>query len=187
MPRSLYVQSAFLVLTFVSITLNNAATAAPPVKAELPESAIKVEAAPQEKSETTKTKKVVGPIKFYRSLKEARAANTENKPIVIQFTASWCGACRTMESGTLNSLEVQKVSDDYIWAKIDIDEHRSLAQKYQVTLIPQTTVLDTERQLIVTKKGAMGSAAFIRFLEKGVEVMKSFTDSSSAESGSKEY
>ncbi|MCI8598877.1 MAG: thioredoxin [Lachnospiraceae bacterium] len=68
-------------------------------------------------------------------------------PVLVDFWATWCGPCR-MQAPIIDELagEVSGVK----FAKLDVDENGSLAQKYRVMSIPT---------LIVFKEGKVAASA----------------------------
>lgn len=55
-------------------------------------------------------------------------------PVLLDFYASWCGPCQTLLP-IVESLS-EKHQDDFVIAKINIDENRDIAQQFQVRSIP---------------------------------------------------
>lgn len=58
----------------------------------------------------------------------------KNKTILIDFWAAWCGPCRMM-APVLNEVAAELTGDEHI-GKVDIEQHQSLAVKYNVRSIP---------------------------------------------------
>ena len=58
----------------------------------------------------------------------------KNKVILVDFWASWCAPCRMM-APILNEV-ASELKDDLYVGKINIEEHQSLAQKFNVRNIP---------------------------------------------------
>jgi len=58
----------------------------------------------------------------------------ENKPVLLDFYADWCGPCQTL----LPIIEglATKHETDFVIAKVNVDNNRELAQKFTVRSIP---------------------------------------------------
>jgi thioredoxin:protein disulfide reductase len=70
-------------------------------------------------------------IKWTYNLAEARAkANKERKPLMIHFTAVWCGPCQEMKKKAFSDARIIKRSGAFIPVRIDIDEQHEVAAKY---------------------------------------------------------
>lgn len=76
-------------------------------------------------------------IQWVDNLDEAKALSlAKNKLIVLDFTASWCGPCRTMDSNLWSSPEMITLANNLIFVKIDIDINPSIARRYGINSIP---------------------------------------------------
>ena len=60
------------------------------------------------------------------------------KPVLLDFFASWCGPCR-MVGPILN--EIAEEREDIKVCKVDIDEQPELASRYRVMSVPTLMVL----------------------------------------------
>ena len=56
-----------------------------------------------------------------------------NKPVIVDFTALWCGPCRFMKPMLLRANK-----DDSSWSLVfvDIDDNMSLASEYEIRSVP---------------------------------------------------
>ena len=57
-----------------------------------------------------------------------------SKPVLVDSFATWCGPCK-MQSPILDNVK-EKVGDDAVIVKVDIDRNRELAMKYRVQSVP---------------------------------------------------
>ena len=66
------------------------------------------------------------------------AAVTEHDVVLVDFYADWCGPCQMLKP-TVKSLAAET---DATVLKVDIDQHQSLAQRYQVRGVPTLLVFN---------------------------------------------
>ncbi len=72
------------------------------------------------------------------------ASDAAERPVILDFTATWCGPCKSMKQ-PLARLE----REGYPIKAVDIDQAPDLAEKYQVTGVPTFIVVepDTGREI----------------------------------------
>lgn len=101
------------------------------------------------------------------ALAKAKAAD---KPVLVDFFATWCGPCKKLESEGYADAGVKAAMAGYVAVKIDIDQNGELAGKYGVEGVPQLVVLDPEgNELYRPPAGYSNPSALLEELKKGLE------------------
>ena len=71
-------------------------------------------------------------------------ARREQKPIVLDFTAAWCGPCQRMLRETFPDAKVARLLAQFIFVKIDVEKYGALANKYGAVGLPDVRLLSPE-------------------------------------------
>lgn len=84
-----------------------------------------------------------GLIPWRSDLKSARQeALAADKPLFVEFAASWCPDCHAMAAQTWTQPSVAAAMQAYVPVLIDPDAHPDLSQQFNVTSIPSLFVID---------------------------------------------
>lgn len=95
---------------------------------------------------------------FQKTLDEAG-----EKPVFVDFYAEWCGPCKMAAPIIEDLSEVYK--DKAILAKVDVDDNRELAQKYQVLSIPTVVVFKNGQPVGEPVIGFRGREGYVNAIE----------------------
>ncbi len=94
---------------------------------------------------------------------EAEVLKSE-KPVLVDFWATWCGPCRAV-APVLDELAEQ--NDKVLIAKLNVDEQQKIAYQYQVSSIP-TFILFKDGKMADRMMGAAPRTAFDKFIERNM-------------------
>lgn len=98
-----------------------------------------------------------------------KLAKEQNKPLLIDFFATWCGPCRMMDEQVYTDPEVIKAMGSFVTVKVDIDADEKTAMAYGVYSIPRNVVLNVHGEMIGDRLGFMESEEYIAYLKDAGE------------------
>lgn len=109
---------------------------------------------------TTTSKGNVGGISWFKDLNKAsEVANKTNQPMMIEFWADWCEACKVMEDDVYNDPKVvAAVNDKVIPVRIHFDLQKDLAQKYNVPALPYLVFTTSNGTELMHHRGTLEAA-----------------------------
>ena len=82
------------------------------------------------------------------------------KPVLLDFFASWCGPCRMV--GPIIE-EIAEENEEIVVGKVDVDAQMELASQFQVYSIP-TLVVMKDGKILTQSTGAKSKAQILAML-----------------------
>ncbi|MCH7850542.1 MAG: thioredoxin [Nanoarchaeota archaeon] len=99
-----------------------------------------------------------------KNFKEKVIKKSNEKPILVDFWAEWCGPCRSL-TPVLEKLSEER--SDFILAKVDVEKHGKLAGEYEVMSIPSVKLFKGG-SIIAEFIGSKSEAEVNAFLDKNL-------------------
>ena len=91
--------------------------------------------------------------------------SSSDKPMFVDFWATWCGPCRVMEP--IVEKLAAKYSDRVLFGKVNVDEEMNISSRYEVFSIP-TFMIFRNGQPMDAVIGAVGEASLERLVKNAV-------------------
>lgn len=121
---------------------------------------------------------VIGPqtsaVKFYSGTYDnfLREAKKQNKPILLDFWASWCGPCQKLENETFSNKETAEyINKNFMVFKVDIDtfDGMEIVDRFAVDVFPTLMILDPKSDPKDRLKGFYSAVYMEKELEKIIQ------------------
>ena len=110
----------------------------------------------------------------YSYAQAKQKAEQEHKPLLIDFTASWCPPCKKMESSTWTDDTLQAwIKENAIAIQIDVDDDKKTTSALKVSAMPTLVLFSGEGTSELGRQvGYMNASELLRWL-KGAQAGKS--------------
>ena len=82
---------------------------------------------------------------------DSTAVANEEKTVVLDFFATWCGPCKAM-APAMEEME-KKYGDKIEFKKIDIDQYPDLAAQFQIRGVPTLVIVSPEGEIVNKQVG----------------------------------
>ena len=66
----------------------------------------------------------------------------EDKILVLDFYAAWCGPCKILDRDVLGSSAVRRALRNFVFLKIDTDRYPDAANHFKVKALPTLIMID---------------------------------------------
>lgn len=93
-------------------------------------------------------------------------AISSNKPVLVDFYATWCGPCKAL-SPVINQVK-KEVAPDMRVIKIDVDEKKSISNKYKIKSLP-TLAIFKNGEILWRESGMKTKSELLKITSRFIE------------------
>jgi thiol:disulfide interchange protein DsbD len=102
--------------------------------------------------------------------KGVAAATNEKRPMIVDFGADWCGACKELEKHTFSDAKVKANAGRFVGVKVDATNEEdpkvvALTKKYNVKGLPTVVILDSQGKEVKRFTEFVDAEKFLAALE----------------------
>jgi thioredoxin-like negative regulator of GroEL len=91
-----------------------------------------------------------------------QTAKETGRPLLIDFWASWCQPCKTMEAQLWNTPEGRNLTSKFTLVRLNFDTASAAIRKYHVVSVPTVIFTDSWGNQLTRLAGFEGAAPYLR-------------------------
>ena len=104
-------------------------------------------------------------IRWHTSINDAMdEAQQTNKPIFVDFYATWCPPCKMMERQTFPHPMVIAESKKWVMLKIDVDAQTDVKNHYRVNRYPTLMILRPDSRPVTAVSGYLDPGQLVQMM-----------------------
>lgn len=94
-------------------------------------------------------------------------AKKQHKLVLLFGKATWCPWCRRMKNETFtDSTVISLINKNYVPIMIDIDDQSSIADQYNISVVPANIIMTDDYKVVDSKTGYLSANQMASFLQK---------------------
>ena len=108
----------------------------------------------------------VADVRWHATVDEAaKVAQPGNKPMLLDFVADWCAACKVMSSDVYETADFERAASDFVLVRVDADHRTDLALKYKIATLPSVIFTDSQGNELFRATGFIDLKPMLELLE----------------------
>ncbi|HBZ00374.1 MAG TPA: hypothetical protein DEO84_03535, partial [candidate division Zixibacteria bacterium] len=121
---------------------------------------------------------VAAAAEFTGTYAEAKAqAASQNKPLLLDFFADWCGPCKQFAAAVNSDADIQKAVESVVLYRIDSEKGagKDLAKEFKINAYPSFYLVNKDNQTLAFWRG-YGKSDFIKMLSTSLTDLSTITE-----------
>ena len=102
---------------------------------------------------------------YNAALEQAAKAD---KPILVVFSATWCGPCKTMKKTTFANADVVADLKDWVCVKVNFDLNPQLISHYGIRGVPSSIILNPAGKEVSRRVGLLAPEPFREWISENL-------------------
>lgn len=115
--------------------------------------------------------------------KALATARAQHKPLFVDFWATWCHSCLSMQRYVMSDPALKPLADEVVWASIETEteKNKPVVEMYPLDGWPTFLLIDPENEKVIGRFLGSGSVQDIRqFVQNGVRDYRGKSDPAAA-------
>jgi thioredoxin-like negative regulator of GroEL len=115
---------------------------------------------------TAAASEAVADVRWHATVDDAaRVAQPGNRPMLLDFVADWCAACKVMASDVYETADFERAATDFVLVRVDADHRTDLALRYKIATLPSVIVTDSQGNELFRATGFIDLQPMMELLE----------------------
>ena len=93
-----------------------------------------------------------------------RFAKAHDRPVLIKFSAVWCGWCKKLDEEVLVQPPIVHELKKFVCIKVDVDKNREVARAYAARSLPRMLVVNTHDEIVGDWLGYRPADSFLSLI-----------------------
>lgn len=99
----------------------------------------------------------------------AKVAAAQRKPMLLFFTASWCGYCHQLAADAFTDASVVSLSEQFVCVLVDADREPEVCQEFQITGYPTIQFVSSRGQPLNRMVGKRPGQELVRQMHAALQ------------------